>query len=453
MSLFELASKNRNLKFIDERQEKYTNFNELNFLDFADKGKALAFLYLDNSIEAITMYWSLIKSKHALCLLDPKTNEELKAHLEIVYQPKYIYDVTREKLDGYCQLDDLFVKDIPIAYEVSEKLKLLLSTSGTTGSPKLVKLSEDNLIENASSIVDYLPINADDVIPLNLPIFYSYGLSILNSNSIKGGKIVCTKLSIMDQKFWQNLDTFKYTTLAGVPYMYEMLNRIGFLDKEYPSLKYLTQAGGKLNSKLIEKFSNYCDSRHIELYIMYGQTEATARISYLHPDHLKEKMGSIGKPILNGHFEIDKETNELLYEGPNVYGGYAKSIEDLSEFNDSNLLKTGDIAYQDEDGFYFIKGRIKRFLKLFGKRVNLDDLEDLCKSEFKNRIFAVIGIDEKKIVVFYQGEEIMKNSIRELFKNRFSIHPSYVKENHIEAFPLTSNGKINYTALKNTLSK
>ena len=198
----------------------------------------------------------------------------------------------------------------PVEKQLHADLKVLLSTSGTTGTPKLVKLSEANLRANAQSILAYLPIKQDDVTPLNLSICYSYGLSVLTSNSLAGGTIVCTNKDILSKDFWADFEKLGYTTLAGVPYIYEMLNRIGFLKKNYPQLRYMTQAGGKLSSKLAEVFSTHLKSQNKDFFIMYGQTEATARMSYLHPSYIESKIDSIGKAIPNGTFSIDKETNE-----------------------------------------------------------------------------------------------------------------------------------------------
>ncbi|MGY0038275.1 AMP-binding protein [Pedobacter sp. NJ-S-72] len=137
-------------------------------------------------------------------------------------------------------------------YPVHEELKLLLSTSGTTGSPKFVKLSEDNLVQNAYSILEFLPIKETDVTPLNVPIIFVYGLSIFTSNCIAGGKMICTNRDILQKTFWEDFEKYQCTSIGGVPYVYEMLNRIGFFKKEYPSLRYMTQTGGILNHTLVQ---------------------------------------------------------------------------------------------------------------------------------------------------------------------------------------------------------
>jgi acyl-CoA synthetase (AMP-forming)/AMP-acid ligase II len=181
---------------------------------------------------------------------------------------------------------------------------------------------------------------------------------------------------------------------------------------------------------------------------MYGQTEATARMSYLPPQNISSKLGSIGIPILNGNFSIDNDTNELIYEGLNVFGGYANSLYDLMSFEDNKVLKTGDIARVDEDGFYYITGRLKRFVKIFGIRTNLDEIESILINEFVDNLFYAIGSDDEKLVIFKTNNTIKEFDIKNLLKEKMNIHPSVVVINTIEQVPFTSNGKINYLALK-----
>lgn len=447
--LFELAAKNKSLSFFDSDKRINKKIDELNIVEIPSTNeKKLAFLFLDNSIESITVFWSFMRSDHAIVLLNPNLEQGLKNKAIKTYNPFYVYDPSIQEHINYTSKTieylKIFVATITNEIVIHPKIKVLLSTSGTTGSPKFVKLSEENLIENALSISDYLPIKSDDVTPLNLPIYYSYGLSILNSNSIKGGKIVCTNKTVVEKGFWEDFNQDQYTTLAGVPYLYEMLNRIGFTKKQYPSLRYMTQAGGKLNNKLIQVFNNHCKENNAAFYVMYGQTEATARISYLPPNRINDKLGSIGKPIKNGEFQISDENEELLYKGPNVFGGYATKLNDLISYNQPSWLKTGDLGFKDDDGFFFIKGRIKRFVKLFGNRINLDDIENICKQHFSNRIFATKGFEDKKLLIAYQGEELSTTEVKSFLRDKLKIHPTSIKILRLEKLPLTSNGKINY---------
>jgi acyl-CoA synthetase (AMP-forming)/AMP-acid ligase II len=225
-----------------------------------------------------------------------------------------------------------------------------------------------------------------------------------------------------------------------------MLNKIGFTKKKYPSLKYLTQAGGKLQDHLLKNYADYSRDNNIDFYVMYGQTEATARMSYLEPSKLFEKLGSIGKPIPGGKFIIDEETSELCYEGENVFGGYVNSPTDLINYEQPRVLKTGDLVKQDDDGFYFVIGRLKRFVKLFGSRINLDEVETLIAKHTKY-VVKCIGISDKFLVVFYDDSKVSTQIISHFITDQLKLHVSVIKNIFVEDFPLTDNGKVNYKEL------
>jgi acyl-CoA synthetase (AMP-forming)/AMP-acid ligase II len=455
IQLIDLIKRNQLLKYIDAETGEVFDIKTFTAnVWLTSQKKQLAFLYLDNSLLSVKILLTFLDSPHTFVLLNPSLNDFFKLDLEKQYQPDFIFDIKRDSIEKYETLSfmssqSIFNRIYKIEKQLDPKLKILLTTSGTTGSPKLVKLSEENIIANAKSIINYLPINANDITPLNLSIFYSYGLSVFTSNSIACSTIVCTNKDILNKEFWSDFETYGYTSLAGVPYVYEMLNRIGFLKKNYSSLRYMTQAGGKLNTKLIELFHQHLKLSGKLFFVMYGQTEATARMSYLPPNKLHEKYGSIGIPISNGKFTIDQETNELIYEGPNVFGGYANSLEDLLFYENYTTLKTGDIAYVDEDGFYYITGRLKRFVKIFGTRTNLDEIENILKNQFFGNLFYTIGTDDEKLVIFLTNTKINQIEIKKFLKEKMQIHPSIIIIKIINEVPLTSNGKINYLTLKN----
>jgi acyl-CoA synthetase (AMP-forming)/AMP-acid ligase II len=262
-----------------------------------------------------------------------------------------------------------------------------------------------------------------------LPINYSFGLSILNSHLFVGAKVVMTIESITQRRFWDLFKNFKVTSLSGVPYTFEILKKFKLLNTELPSLKTLTQAGGKLSNNIIEYFTELSSNKGIRFFVMYGQTEATARMSYLPPQYNKEKIGSIGKPIPNGEFQIIDEKNnkieksgiegELVYIGPNVMLGYAECKEDLTLGNINNgRLHTGDIAFFDDNGFFFIVGRIKRFIKIFGNRVNLDELEKLLLDEGIKS--ACTGKDNNLVIYILKQDDF--SIVKEFLTKKIGIH-------------------------------
>lgn len=452
-TLFEKALNNRSLIYIDANTSEEYKISDFVFRDWDFNDKSLVFLYIDNSISSIRQFWEFFKSKHCIALLSPMLAENLKQELEITYKPYFIYDPKRFSIEFYKILNDgignIFkFSGKHINYPIASEVKLLLSTSGSTGSPKFVKLSEGNLLSNADSILDYLPINSSDVTPLNLPIYYSYGLSIFTTNSIKGGKVVCSNEDLMSKVFWEHFNSFGYTSIAGVPFVYEMLDRIGFVKKYYPSLRYISQAGGKLSDILVEKYFNYSQINGIDFFVMYGQTEATARMSVLLPKDMKCKIGSIGKSIKNGRFKIDSETKELVYFGPNVFGGYANSYTDLENYESICALHTGDLARVDEEGFYYITGRLKRFIKLFGNRINIDEVEESINVKFDISAKCA-GNNDKLLLVFILKEINLEKDIINYLNSQFKIHPSVIRVKSVDFFPLTVNGKVNYAQLLN----
>ncbi|HFK5586616.1 TPA: AMP-binding protein [Elizabethkingia anophelis] len=452
--LIKAIQNNKNLTFHDLKSgvsKKIGDFYLQSYL-FDEIKKSLVVLYLDNSLESIEIYLKFLNSKHAIALLNRNLEASLKQDIEESYLPQFIYDVVRDEIQGYSRIKEMsgiFRKNEISNAIINPSIKVLLSTSGTTGSPKFVKLSEDNIYQNALSIVDYLPINSKDKCPLNLPIYYSYGLSVLNSNMINGGDIYCNVKDVMNKEFWNDFNTIGFTSLAGVPYVYEMLNRIGFTKNKYPTLKYYTQAGGKLNEKLADIFTNYAIQNKVDFFIMYGQTEATARMSYLYANQEQSKLNSVGKAIKNGRFYIDDENSELIYNGPNVFGGYAEYLNDLQSYDNIDILRTGDIADIDENNYVYITGRLKRFVKILGNRINLDEIEQSIKENFSEHIFYVTGKADQFLVISTISQDVDKTIISSFLNKKFGIHPAYIRYNFVEEFPLTTNGKIDYKKLSN----
>ncbi|MBJ7882703.1 AMP-binding protein [Gelidibacter salicanalis] len=454
-NLINLIKDSQSLKFIDVESNKIYYLNDMLFdLDTMDLPRSLGFLYLDTSLISLKVYLTFLNSPHALVLLSDSIDLKLKENLEDSYLPTFIIDskrakipkYTTDKITGNASIIDLHI-NTSYTTKLHENIKILLSTSGTTGSPKLVKLSEDNILKNALSICEYLPIATTDVTPLNLPLHYSYGLSVLHSNAISGTTIVCGLPDILNKDFWNYLEEHKFTSIAGVPFIYEMLKRIGFMKKSYPSLKYITQAGGNLSQNIKMEFYEYCNDNAIEFFVMYGQTEATARISYVPPADLKNKITSIGKPIKNGKITIDDKTGELLYSGPNVFGGYANEIENLACWEDIVHLRTGDLADKDEHGFYYIKGRLKRIVKVFGNRINLDEIEAYLKSRLNMSLLACTGIDDKILLIAHSNEALNESELKKAIFASYKIQGSAIKFKYFEELPKNKSDKIDYNKI------
>ncbi|MGE6370005.1 AMP-binding protein [Planococcus kocurii] len=420
--------------------------------------RTLVFCLSSNNKESLFGYVGFMRGHVVPVLLDASIQVERLQKLIELYKPAYIWasSENQELLNTMEQsfvFEDytLFKCSTAIQHDFDEHLALLLTTSGSTGSPKFVRLSYENIFKNAESIVKYLDIKAEDKPITTLTMNYSYGLSIINSHFISGATIIVTDASIMKKEFWEVCKEQGATTFGGVPFVYEMLDRLKFEEMDLPSLKKLTQAGGKLSSELLSKFANMCSQKGIQFFTMYGQTEATARISYLPVEKNLDKAGSIGIAIPGGKLMLQDDTGnnittpheigELIYKGPNVSLGYAESLVDLSKRDDNNgSLHTGDLAYFDQDGYFYITGRIKRIIKVAGSRISLDEVEELLTEHGHDCVCA--GTDDQ-LIVYTLKEDLLH--IKKIIKEKLNLRG--VKIIRIEEFPRTPFGKILYSEL------
>lgn len=455
MKLLENIIANRSLSFIEASNGKSVPIGTLyRSLGLNPVEKGLIFLYNDNQVSSIEVLLNFYGTQHTIAILGQKLNTEFKTRLENEYRPKYIFDQGRNEIEGYLSKDfsekiGIFVKkDYQDEVKIHPDIKILLSTSGTTGIPKLVKLSDENLYQNALSILQYMPILETDVVPLNVPINFVYGFSIFTTNCMRAGKIVSTDKDIMQKAFWEEMEEFGYSTLGGVPYLYENLNRLGFFTKDNKSLRYLTHTGGVINSELRKTIFSYCHEFDKEFFAQYGQTEAGGRMAYLTTAGLLEEETSIGTPVQGGSFEIDEDSGELFFSHPGIFGGYANTLGDLKTYEQPKVLPTGDTARKGKNGIYYITGRIRRIMKLFGIRLNLDEVEFILKNEWEGNTFVCLNSHDKKIIVLYDNNTIDPKAITETIKIKLRINPLYIVAEYIESFPLSPNGKINYPLLQ-----
>ena len=250
-------------------------------------------------------------------LLSPKIKIDKLKDLVEVYKPRYIFQKLEDLYKGYSlalrdQSYSLLINNNNLVVQFNSKLALLLTTSGSTGSPKLVRLTKKNLISNARSISNYLKISPVDRVITSLPFNYSYGLSVINSHLISGSSIVLSNASMIEGEFWNKINEYSVSGLSGVPYNYEMILKLGINRLKIPSINTMTQAGGKLDFEKIKNIYDGLKSKKIDFYSMYGQTEATARISYLAPNDILRKKGSIGKAIPNGKLWIEDKNGKVI---------------------------------------------------------------------------------------------------------------------------------------------
>ena len=424
--------------------------------------RCLVFCLCENSIGSLIGYVSFLKNNIVPLLIDKDLDEGLLRELLDSYEPEYLYlpDAMAVRFmdcetvgtgHGYTLVKTNYSKKYPL----SDELALLLTTSGSTGSPKLVRQSHRNIEANAKAIVQYLGIDQNERPITTLPMNYTYGLSIINSHLLMGATILLTAKSFMEKGFWQFFKEQQATSFGGVPYTYEMLKKLRLFSMKLPSLKTMTQAGGKLTPELTREFAEFAQGKRIRFFVMYGQTEATARMSYLPPEYALSKCGSMGIAIPGGEFSLidDKGkvideaevVGELVYRGPNVTMGYAECGDDLTKGDEwGGVLVTGDMARRDADGYYYITGRKKRFIKMFGSRVNLDETERLLKAIVPD--CACVGEDDHmEIYITRQG---MEKEVQSFIASKTGINPVAFKVIQVDRIPKNEAGKTMYTALR-----
>lgn len=439
--MFDFTKYKNNIAVITDQGEHLTYY-ELDQRTQVSVPRGLVFCLAHNNLDTLLGYITCLQSGLPVVMLDGSKPKEVIDALVDVYHPEYIWDggLKETGLKGGL---------------INPELALCLTTSGSTGSPKFVRLSEKNIITNAESIAEYLEIDEHERPVTTLPMYYSYGLSVINSHLLKGATILLTEHSYAQREFWNFLKEQKATSMAGVPYTYEMLKRLRFFRMDLPYLKVMTQAGGKLNKDIAKEYIDYAAANGKKFYVMYGQTEATARMSYLPWESAQEKYASMGVAIPGGKFSLmDTDGNEiiepnvdgeLIYFGQNVSLGYAECREDLMKGDENNgVLHTGDVARRDADGFYYITGRMKRFVKIWGNRCNLDATEQLVKSLTTS--CACAGVDDK--ITVFVTENGLEESIIILLSEKTGLNNKAFEVRVIDAIPVKDSGKIDYQVLQ-----
>jgi acyl-CoA synthetase (AMP-forming)/AMP-acid ligase II len=380
----------------------------------AESDRCLTFLPAATTLDTVTEFLALLEVGWPVFLMDPAWSDEQRQRLIDLYKPP--------------------------ATPTHPDLAVLLTTSGSTGSPKLVRLSRRNVETNAQQIAATLGLRPDDRGVTALPLHYSFGMSVVTSHVLAGSSVLVTDKGLLDRAFWDDLDRAGVTFLPGVPQSYAMLRRLALRDRA-PSLRALIQAGGRLDPALVTEFAEIMAERDGQFFVMYGQTEASPRMACLPPDRLGDKLGSAGQAMPGGQFEIDD--GEVVYTGPNVMMGYAESAADLAlPDTHGDTLRTGDLGYVDDEGFLFLTGRLKRIVKLAGNRVALDEIEALVP-----QLSPVAAVDAgERVVLFTVASADLTQARRDLAR-QLRVAAKLVDVRPIEQLPLLSSGKVDYARL------
>ncbi|WP_167046578.1 AMP-binding protein [Salinibacterium sp. ZJ454] len=405
--------------------------------------RRLVMLQASNAVEPLVTYLAALEAGHPILLVAPGEDEASVRHRASLAE-RFDPDVIA---DGAGNGPILHEVRVGTAHEFSPDLALLVSTSGSTGSPKLVRLSRQNLLSNARAIGEYLRLTPEDRAATTLPMHYCYGLSVINSHLIAGASVVLTSRSVTDPAFWDGAAANQITSFAGVPYTFELLEAGEFIDRLPSSIRYLTQAGGRLAPEAVRRVARLGHRRGFEFFVMYGQTEATARMAYVPAELAEQAAGAIGRPIPGGRLRIDAEPGaeigELVYEGPNVMLGYAEAPADFALGRTVHELRTGDLAKQRSDGLFEVVGRMNRFVKVYGLRVDLDAVERLLAEE---GIAARTASAGERLLVFVRAERQV-DAARTRAAALLGIPAHAVRAYPIAEFPCTSSGKPDFVTL------
>jgi len=378
---------------------------------------------LNPSIEAHNLSYVVDQCKTKIAFISPSLNDRDWGSIDIVYGE---YADKVNGLNGYT-LEPFEEKQFD-----SDRLAEIIFTSGSTGEPKGAMITHGNIIANTNSIIEYLQLTGDDIIEIVLPFFYCYGLSLLHTHMKVGGSIVLNNSFMFIGSVINDLKTYRCTGFSGVPSHFQVLLRKtkSFKTTPFPDLRYVTQAGGKLHNVFIKEFvENFPD---IEFYVMYGQTEATARLSYLPPEKVLIKMGSLGKAIPGVQLDIMDDSGqlilkpdvvgELVAKGDNIMKGYLGDEEDSKKTLHGGWLHTGDLAYKDEEGYFYLTARKKEIIKVGGKRISPKEVEEAIVS-----IPGVVDCSISAIFDDYLGEAI-KAEIVLTEANNPDINESFIKQ-------------------------
>ncbi len=406
--------------------------------------KQLVMLVAHHSINSIVFYLAALQLEWVVWWIDTELSQEKKQNLIEHYQVNFIIDEGKVTLLN------------ATSHSLHHDLALLITTSGSTGSPNLIKLSYKNLHSNCEAICDTLVLQSDDTVISTLPLHYSFGLSIVNTHLNQGATIVLNEFGMLTREFWQTFKLHNIRCLYGVPYHYQMLLKLNLQRLSLKSLRFLAVAGGKILPEQVSQINDWCLKENKLFFVMYGQTEATARISVLAPERVKEKPYSIGQAISGGKLWLHSlelsnlrvDVGELCYSGDNVMMGTAKCLEQLALSDQKNILYTGDLASCDADGDYQIVGRLKRFIKIVGQRINLDEVEQFFNK--KNITVVCSGLDDLISCYIVQSSITNKQSIddcQKLLGQFLDVHSSYCQFFLIDEIPYLSSGKVNYPQL------
>lgn len=402
-----------------------------------------------NSVDCLVTYLAALAGRHPVLLA---AGDAARQRLVDRYDPDV---VARPADDGGWSVEE---RRPGTAHDLHPDLALLLGTSGSAGSPKLVRLGAAAVDANAAAVAAALGLSADDRAVTTLPLAYCYGLSVVHSHLLRHAGVVVSPHSVLDEAFWALLEHAGVTTLAGVPWTFDLLDRAGLAERPAPALRLVTQAGGRLPPDRVRGYAALGARRGWEFAVMYGQTEATARMAVLPPALAASRPQAVGRPVPGGSFRVlepdgDRpvppgEVGEIVYSGANVMLGYAHGPADLALGRTTTDLRTGDLGRLAPDGLLEVTGRCSALVKVAGIRVDLDHVE--AELADLGLVACATGGDDR-VEVAVEGCA-HPGMVRSLLASELSLAAAAIRVVAVEALPRRENGKPDRPAVRALLA-
>ena len=443
--------------------------HELNYGQLADevesfshllKPRSIVFLLCKNTVGSLAGFLGFIEGNVVPLALSSKIDKALLEALMTEYTPAYLwvpseqteefdYPVRFQKY-GYALLETGAE-----VYPIHDQLQFLMTTSGSTGSPKLVRYKKGNLEANAKNVAAAFGWTEKERPVCDLGMQYTMGLNVINTHLYVGATVLLTTYNLMSSDFWDFVRAEKATNFTGVPFSYDILFRLHFDRMELPYLTTFSQGGGKMTDARFVQLAEYAQKNGKRFIASFGTTETAARMACLPAELALTKTGSIGRAIPEGElFLIDENGEELkdpeaegemCYRGPNVTMGYAVKKEELLNGDDFHgEYHTGDLARRDADGCYYVTGRMSRFLKLLSYRVSLDQCERLIQEHFGIEC-ACAGNDHQMEI--YVTDESKKKDVLDFISEKTNLFKTVFKVIVIDKIPRNDSGKVRYKEL------
>lgn len=421
------------------------------------EARSLVFNLCKNTVGSMIGYLGFVEHEAVPVTLSAKIDDKLLLTLLEIYTPAYIWLPVEEEhrfdfekkfeMYGYTLL-----KTGNETYPVNDSLQLCMTTSGSTGSPKLVRYKKGNLEANAKNVAIAFGWTEEERAICDLGMQYTMGLNVINTHLYVGATVLLTTYNLLSPEFWDYIKKERGTNFTGVPFSYDIFFRLHFERMDLPDLHTLSQGGGKLTEKRFVQLAEYAQRNGKRFIASFGTTETSARMACLPPELALSKIGSIGRAIPEGELFLVDENGKILtepvaegemcYKGPNVTMGYAVCREDLLKDDEFNgIYHTGDLARRDEDGCYYVTGRLSRFLKLLSYRVSLDQSERLIQQEF-NIECACSGTDHRMNIYIIDGSK--KAEVLDFISEKTGLFKNLFKVFMVPEILRNESGKIRY---------